>query len=270
MQENQERIERDGVSLAVRRSGQGPTVLLINGTAPPLWGDLPGLLAATHHVVAYDRRSFGDSPAPPPATDGTATHAEDAAAVLAKTSSGPALVVGWSMGAVIALELACRHPEAVAGLVLLEPPFRPREHPSRPMLRAVAGVIPLARFGRHEAAAERFLRWALARRNGSSAYADAGPEWASEVRRQGPAIVAEVAAGEKLGLDALAALTTPVTIVVGGQSDRMFPAAARTLADTIPSATVTEVPESGHALPFDAAPAVADAVRRHGAAPGSH
>ena len=43
----------------------------------------------------------------------------DGAAEAALESSGRAVLVGWSMGASVALSLAARHPERISGLVLL-------------------------------------------------------------------------------------------------------------------------------------------------------
>lgn len=257
----EQRVPVKGASLALRERGHGPAVLLVNGTAPSLWGSLPETLAHTHHVIEYDRRSFADSPAPPP-TD-PHRHAQDAAEVLTLLRVAPALVVGWSMGAVIAVELACRHPDLVSGLVLLEPPFRAKQHPRPTMLRAVVGATLLGRLGRPAAGAERFLRWALARRNGSSAYTDAGPDWQAKVRRDGAAIVHELSAGEHLSRRAITTLATPTSVLAGTSSDPIFRAAASRLAAIIPAAQLIAVPESSHAIPFDAAPIVADIVQHH-------
>ncbi|MBO0812183.1 MAG: hypothetical protein J2P23_09060, partial [Microlunatus sp.] len=124
----------------------------------------------------------------------------------------------------------------------------------------------LGRFGRAPAGAERFLRWALARRDGSSAYDDAGPQWQAEVRRDGVAIVSELNAGEQLDRGAISTLGVPVSVLAGSASDPAFPAAARRLADLIPGAELLTVPGSCHAIPFDAAPFVAEVVQRHTAA----
>jgi pimeloyl-ACP methyl ester carboxylesterase len=253
------RVQVDGASLVVRDRGRGAAVLLIHGTAPMLWGRVPDALATTHRVIDYDRRSFGDSTAPPPRDP--RRHADDAAVVLTRLGAGPVLVVGWSMGAVIALELACRHSRLVAGLVLLEPPFRAKQHPRPAMVRAVLGATLLGRLGRAEAGAERFLRWALARRDGSSAYDDAGAGWRNEVRRHAAAIVSELDAGEHLDRRAVAALTVPTTVVAGSESDPIFPAAARRLAALIPGAGFAVAPGSSHAIPFDASAVVVDVVR---------
>src|SRR4051812_15389764 len=111
----------DGVDLDYEERGSGPPVLLVHGTAARLWGAAIDELAPCGRVIDYDRRSFGASVHPPPADLGR--HREDAAALLRALDLPPALVVGWSIGGVVALDLAIEHPELVRALVLIEPPL---------------------------------------------------------------------------------------------------------------------------------------------------
>ncbi len=228
-------------------------VLLIHGTAPAAWGELPDRLAA-HRVIAHDRRGFDGGP---PARD-LSEHARDAADLI---GPAPAVVVGWSIGGVIALELACRHPELVSALVLIEPPFRAKRRPRPAMLRAIGGATVLGKRGRPQDGAERFLRWALARRDGSSDLERLDPD---ALRRAAPAIVGELAfgTGEHLDRRAVAALPIPVTIVAGTESDPAFGASARRLAALIPHARLVIAPGSGHAVQLDAPELIADEVSR--------
>jgi pimeloyl-ACP methyl ester carboxylesterase len=69
-----------------------------------MWFDLPAALATRHRVVAYDRRSFGESVHPPVSI--ASPHVEGAAAILDALDAGAAIVLGWSRGGVLALELA--------------------------------------------------------------------------------------------------------------------------------------------------------------------
>ena len=242
-----ELVEVDGCDLAIRQSGDGPAVLLIHGTAPATWGDLEARLAPARRVIAYDRRSFGDSPAPPPGD--LRVHADDAATLLERLEAGPALIIGWSIGGVIALDLACRHPERVGGLLLLEPPFRAKRHPNLAMLRAIGGATVLGRLGRADAGAERFLRWALGRRDGTSDL-----ERVDGWRRSSAAIVAELGAGtgEHLDRRALAELAVPTTVVIGTESDPAFAAAGRRVASLVPHARLITAESSGHLPQLDA------------------
>ena len=254
-----ERVDVGGSSIAVRRRGQGPAALLIHGTAPATWGELPEQLALSHSVIDYDRRGFGDSPGPPPRE--LRGHSDDAAGLLEHFDAGAAVIVGWSIGAVIAVELACRHPAQVSGLLLLEPPFRAKRHPRAAMLRAIVTAIVLGRLGRPDAGAERFLRWALSRRDGTDDFDRIDPD---DLRRSSAAIVAELAAGTGEHLDhrGIRALAVPTTILAGTDSDPIFTAASQRLAALIPGSRLEAAPHCGHAVQLDAPATVADEIRR--------
>ena len=54
-------IERDGVRLRVRESGEGETLILIHGWALDLdmWSPQFAALSQSYRLVAFDRRGFG-------------------------------------------------------------------------------------------------------------------------------------------------------------------------------------------------------------------
>jgi 3-oxoadipate enol-lactonase len=106
--------------LDVERSGSGPPLLLIMGMSGTAlhWGE-PFLQALREDfdVIAYDHRGVGASTR----LDGEITiveMAEDAAALLEALGIEAAHVVGFSMGGMIAQELALAHPERVLTLTL--------------------------------------------------------------------------------------------------------------------------------------------------------
>ncbi len=116
-----------GVPLSYAARGDGAPVLLVHGLASGAAALAPvaaGLAAAGARAIAYDRRGYGDSGAPEPYGGTTVEEqSEDAAALLRALAVGPALAVGEGFGALIALDLARRHPRLVRGAVLLEPPM---------------------------------------------------------------------------------------------------------------------------------------------------
>ena len=72
-------------------------------------------------MIAYDRRGCTRSERPEPyERTSVAEHADDAAALLDALAAAPAVVIGRSYGATVAIDLALRHPDRVRALVLLE------------------------------------------------------------------------------------------------------------------------------------------------------
>lgn len=123
-------VVRGGVRLGERvvrwvEAGSGsPTVVLAAGRNDTAisWTPLLAALAARMRVVVYDRAGLGASdPDPGPGVPTVERQVADMAAVIAATSAGPCVVAGHSWGGLLAQVLAYRHPELVAGLVLVDP-----------------------------------------------------------------------------------------------------------------------------------------------------
>jgi pimeloyl-ACP methyl ester carboxylesterase len=115
----------DGCVLAWIERGQGPPVLLIHGFASTLrrnWqetGWIDALARASFRAIAYDQRGHGDSDKRyDPADYAPDRLAADALAVLDAAGIERAVLMGYSMGARIALEVALTAPATVRGLVL--------------------------------------------------------------------------------------------------------------------------------------------------------
>ncbi|GAA3924931.1 alpha/beta hydrolase [Actinomadura viridis] len=105
--------------------GSGPPLLLVpggNGDAG-VYTAAARTLTAHFTVVTYDRRGHSRSPLTgPPGEERVERHAEDAHTLLTAIGAGPAHVFGSSSGALIAMELAARHPGRVRTVIAHEPP----------------------------------------------------------------------------------------------------------------------------------------------------
>lgn len=109
-----------GTKLAVvDYGGEGPGILLLHGMMgrTSTWGSTAAWLTEHGHVVGYDARGHGLSEAPTGPYD-RAAHVGDAAAVITSLGLGPAIVIGHSMGALTAWQLAGAHPELVRAVVI--------------------------------------------------------------------------------------------------------------------------------------------------------
>jgi pimeloyl-ACP methyl ester carboxylesterase len=115
--------ERDGLRLYYERAGAGgPELLFVPGwCCDHSWfGPQVDHFAGTHAVTALDLRGVGRSDAPP---DGYTIpdFAEDVAWLCADIGIARPVVVGHSLGGMICVELAARHPETPRAVVLVDP-----------------------------------------------------------------------------------------------------------------------------------------------------
>lgn len=103
--------------------GDGPPVVCLHGITANAHSflRLAEGLAPAHRVVALDLRGRGGSDKPEDGYD-IGTHVQDVAGVLERLEIAPAAVVGWSLGAKVALGLAAMRPELVARVVAIDPP----------------------------------------------------------------------------------------------------------------------------------------------------
>src|SRR5512140_3026327 len=124
-------MKRDASDLKAIVEGQGPTVLLVHGTAADLnaWSIQRAALRSKLRIIAYDRRGIGQSPGPAGVdVVEVAEHADDAASLLAMHAPQERVVAcGSSSGAVVVLELLRRYPERVRRALLIEPPVPPSD-----------------------------------------------------------------------------------------------------------------------------------------------
>jgi pimeloyl-[acyl-carrier protein] methyl ester esterase len=238
------------VTLHVEIRGSGPDLVLLHGWAlhGGMWGPWLDELARQARLHVVDLPGHGRSAWPSGARD----LAGLARAVLPAVPRGAA-VLGWSLGGMVALELARQHPRHLRALVLVA--TTPRflagpdwEHGLRPDVldefsaglasdyrRTVQNFLALQTRGD-----ERALETLRVLRGLLSAHGEPDP--------------AALAAG--LGIlreadlrDALPRVTLPV-LVVAGEHDRLTPpGAGQALASALPAARFRLVERSGHA-PF--------------------
>lgn len=207
-----------------------------------MWAPLVPGLAASHRVVAPDLRGFGESPQPGEAY----ADADDVARLLDALGVERATVVGASFGGRVALELASRHPDRIASLVLLCPAFRGLEVADPVLIEFGELEEALIEDGDLEAAvALNVDTWA-----GPAASGEARADLARMQRR---AFEVQLAADaldpapqpERIEVDP-ASLRVPTVVVSGAHDVTHFREVAALLAREIEGADLVELSWAGH------------------------
>jgi pimeloyl-ACP methyl ester carboxylesterase len=114
------RADSDGVSIHYELAGTGDALVLIGGLGVHTgeYRPLIDALARHHRVLAADNRGAGSSDKPDePYSYGMM--AADTLAAMGAAGVGAADIVGFSMGARIAIECCLAHPERVRTLTLI-------------------------------------------------------------------------------------------------------------------------------------------------------
>jgi pimeloyl-ACP methyl ester carboxylesterase len=238
--------------LAAEERGSGPPLVLVHGTGvnSRFWGGVPDALAGDYAVVTYDRRGFGRASKPP--VSDYAVHAHDLIALLAERP-GPAVLVGWSAGGIVALDVALQRPDLVRSLVLYEVPLHAKSHPSIGLLRTIVQVQVRRRLLRDEKGATRaFLRFVFVETSGQNALDRWPKQLQAEIERDAHATLLEVDAGtgEHLTIPRIASLAVPVIGIVGDGTSSMPRAAMDRLGRILPQMQV-RVLNGGHGAHLD-------------------
>lgn len=102
------------------------TVLFIHGigNSGAAWSDVIAKLPSDIRVITIDLLGFGKSPSPKWAIYSAKTQANSVLATYFKLRlTGPVVIVGHSLGSLVAVEIAKRYPLLVKSLILCSPPF---------------------------------------------------------------------------------------------------------------------------------------------------
>lgn len=258
----------NGTQLYYEAIGEGPVCLVVNG-----WPGVdhtylrPGLdrLAGSLRLVYYDHRGNGRSRGAPLDTLTLDQLADDAAALAATIGPDPVLVLSHAHGGAVAQELALRHPERVAGLILMAatPGELGMEEDLADTLDDTPVPVEVEVLQRVPPATDE--EWAATMR-GVAPYFFRRPEDADiEAFLAGVTCNAEAARQWMQALtfwsafDRLAGVTSPALVLVGRHDVICGPAQSQRIARRMPNADLVVLEESGH-LPWIEDPAALVAV----------
>ena len=248
-----------GVTLHYDRAGSGPAVLLIHGwnCNRTFWSRQVQALRDHHTVVTVDLRGHGTSSRPRTGY-GIGVMADDLAQLVRALGVSSVAVVGWSMGGMVAQELAKRLGDKARALVLVCTTAGGLGDDAE-RVAAVKKTIA----DDYRAYARVFAASFFKLGTEAPSYA-----WAAEQTQKAAPAVAQACLDSIVGFDqrkTLAKVKTPTTIL-HGRHDTLIPFShGEVLAKGIKGAKLVPFDQSGHA-PFLEEPdafneALAKAVR---------
>ena len=211
-----------GATLIAEDFGEGPRpVVLLHGIGMgrSVYVDLVSRLDG--RVIGVDLPGFGEAPEPR-RTLTMERHADLVAAFLHERGITDAVVLGHSMGSQIAAEVAARHPDVVAGIVLAGPTVNSAAR----SIRAQAVYLLKDLIGERPEVIWR----------GAREYLRGGPNL---LRKMRATIVHRPE-------QAYRRVRVPV-LVLRGEEDPLAPADwCREIVEAIPGAELAEIPDHGH------------------------
>jgi pimeloyl-ACP methyl ester carboxylesterase len=252
----------DGTMIAYDRQGDGPPLIIVDGALTTRWsGSKPRLaenLAPTLSVYVYDRRGRGDSGDTLPYA--LEREIEDITAIIA-TAGAPVFLYGHSSGACLALEAAAVLGEDVARLALYDAPYNDDPAAQGAWQAYLATLTKALADGRRGDAVAAFM-------------AQVGmPAEQIEGMRHSPfwAVAESIAptlAYDHIGAmngeftvprDRVADIAAPTLVLHGAASPPFMADTARTLAKTMPAATLRGLDGQTHDVdPVALAPALVE------------
>jgi pimeloyl-ACP methyl ester carboxylesterase len=275
----------NGPTLAYLEQGEGESVVFVHGGLSDLraWDEQLPALGRSYRAITYSRRfARPNAEIGPEAEDPWLQHVDDLAAFLRETGAAPAHLVGNSQGAFISLLTAVQHPDLVRTLVLEEAPVMPlfvKSVPPRPKellhlfvtrprtaigiiqfgVKAIAPAQKALRRGYLDEAMRIFLYFVL----GKEAF-ERLPEVRRQQMRDNAGTMRAFMLGESgfppLEEDDVRGIHVPVLLVTGELSPGIALRFTDRLEELLPISDRVEIPDASHAMHFENAPAVNEAI----------
>jgi len=230
----------DSRNLRVRDEGESkrPPLVCVHGagSSSVVWMEAVRRLSPSRRVVAPDLPGHGQSDRWHPPDDVTIAMYRDAVGtVCAQLKIERAVLMGHSMGALVALDAAAAWPERVAGLILVNGGLRLKVSPE-----VFVRLGDFARFG----------KWLSRMVWSPSTPLDVVERWGAVAFTADEEITrADFRAVERFDGTPLAAKVRAPTLILGGADDLMTPPRlSNELAAAISGARAQILPDTGHML----------------------
>jgi pimeloyl-ACP methyl ester carboxylesterase len=262
MQVTERHIAVDGMRLSIAEAGAGQRPLLLvhgfTGAKEDFTPWLAELADSGWHAVAPDLRGHGDSSKPAAEADYTfELMAGDMLGLAGALGWGPFVLLGHSMGGMVAQFIACSAPARLMGLILMDTTHGPLRNLDPEMVQAAVSIVRMQgmdtladilaeRRGPLETPAHRRL---ITEQPGYAEFCD------RKLRATAPAMYAAMAPMFSTVPDRLDRLRTlpdslPVLVIVGEQ-DQPFLAPSKRMAAGVGRAKLEIIPAAGHCPQFE-------------------
>jgi 3-oxoadipate enol-lactonase len=225
----------------VRISGQGFPLVFVHGftTTSEFWKEQVEEFSKSYRVIRMNLPGHGPSPAPTSRGYRIEDFVEDVARVFQELSVDRAVLIGLSMGGIIAQKTAVKYPHLVKALVLVDT----TAHGTGADATADAFLAVVDKRGANKAIQD------LSDLSFGSSATPALIEWARREVIQSPEFVARAAIRSISDTDTRSSLSQikAPTLVIAGEEDRVTPPGeSEILAKGIRNSTLSIIPEAGH------------------------
>lgn len=239
--------------------GWGRAIVFIHGVGLHcgVWSPQIESFSTSHRVVAYDTYGHGLSDRPPPGAK--LDHYLDQLARLMEALNLPsAVLVGHSMGAMIATAFAATYPAKVEGLIAFNPVYRRSPAQREAVLERADILLAEGPAATVDAAIARWFGTRLSESDREKAATLR--HWLMKADAEGYAAAYRVfASSDDLFSDRLHALQAPALFVTGEYDPNSIPSMSLALAAACPNAAARILPNEGHITTFKT-PSLADEI----------
>lgn len=280
--ESERFLERsDGATVCVQAWGErgAPTILILDGIGCAGWAfrKILPVLRNDFRILLMHYRGHGRSPNPPrPWHLGLDVFADDAEATLQSEGADQAVVLGFSMGFQVALELYKRHRPRVAGMISIAGPSG-RAVAQFQGTDIIGHALPFLRAATRHASDLTVRLWKTLlphptlRRFGMQSQLNLDridvediDFYLSQMSKMSPELFLELLqqAARHSSEDIMPRVRVPSLIMAGGKDTFIPLSTMREVAFSIPGAQWVVIPEASHALPAEYPEDVAEHIRR--------
>jgi len=255
---------------ALEWSTEGVPLVLLHGfgNEAHLWDDLAPLIAPHYRVIAVDLRGHGDSGWDRELRYEVDSMVDDVEALTEALSITRFVLVGFSLGGRVSTLFAGRHPERLAGLVIVDigPEVDPRgttrirrevaedRAPTFKSIEEYASALSLNYPAGSRESLLRMARYGLKQREEGLYELKIDPALRGEYGplESAEEMIAREAATEKAMWEALKGVACPTLVIRGAASDILSPETADKMVDEIlQNGRLVVIPQAAHSVATD-------------------